>query len=365
MMKRVLFLSVAISSSLSLTLLAAPAGTFPVDPVELVRGREVPGDPQITTDHYRFRYQFASEENREEFLRSPSLYEIQLGGACGRMGPLSGTGRPDIYAVHKNRIYIFASVSCKETFEKDPISVLDSPDPKPEGSTEAKKKGRELIERVVAAMGGENAIDQAKNYQVQLEQTVESAGRKYENKETLTIAYPDRVRSDSQWNESRYSLVLVDDEAWSESANDMYMLHPQQRDAMRRQYLGHDLLAILKARKDPGFAAVHQGHAEVPRDGKPATTERVAVHVNGVTNILAVEPETGRILAQAFRGQGPQMTYGTVQKYYADYAPHGDLVVPQRIVTEFAGQEVAPKARVTVRVNSELDAGTFKPAVPE
>lgn len=344
---------------------AAPAGTLAVDPVELVRGREVAGNPEITTDHYRFRYQFASQENRDEFLRSPSLYEIQLGGACGRMGPLSGTGRPDIYAVYKNRIFIFASVSCKETFEKDPIAVLEFPDPMPEGSPEAKKKGRDLLEKVFSAMGGEEAVDGARNYQFRLEQTVESAGRRYDNKETVTIAYPGRVRSDSQWSESRYSLVLVDDEAWSESPSDMYMLHPQQHEAMRRQYLGHDLLAVLKARKEPGFVAVHQGHAEVPRDGKPVVAERVAVHMNGVTNVLAIEPETGRILAQAYRGQGPNLSYGTVQKYFSDYADHDGLLLPQQVVTEFGGLQVAPKAKITVRANIELDPSTFVPAAPE
>lgn len=63
-------------------------GTLILDPVELVRGREVVGDEGILATHYRFAYLFASEKNKAEFERRPEKYEIQLGGACGRMGAL-------------------------------------------------------------------------------------------------------------------------------------------------------------------------------------------------------------------------------------------------------------------------------------
>ena len=96
-----------------------------LDPLELVAGNEVEGDPALTYDRNGFRYAFVSEENREEFHEEGGRYEIQLGGACGRMGPLSGTGDPDNFLVHDGKIYVFASDACRESFKKDPAKHVD------------------------------------------------------------------------------------------------------------------------------------------------------------------------------------------------------------------------------------------------
>ena len=64
------------------------------DPVELCGGREVAGAQRLSVDHGRYRYRFASAENRATFEAALSRYEVQLGGGCGHMGPLSGVGDP-------------------------------------------------------------------------------------------------------------------------------------------------------------------------------------------------------------------------------------------------------------------------------
>lgn len=96
--------------------LQAPAepllGFFPLDPVRLVRdGVEEDGELELATVHALWEYRFVSETTRAEFLAHPAKYEIQLGGACGRMGALAGTGNPHLHAVHEGRLYLFASDS--------------------------------------------------------------------------------------------------------------------------------------------------------------------------------------------------------------------------------------------------------------
>jgi hypothetical protein len=39
----------------------------------------------------------------------PERFAVQMGGGCGRMGPLSGSCSPERFAVHDGRIDIFAS----------------------------------------------------------------------------------------------------------------------------------------------------------------------------------------------------------------------------------------------------------------
>ena len=73
---------------------AAPAPALKgLDPVELGRGREVPGDPKLGVDRGTHHYVFQNEANKQAFLADPERLGIQWGGACGRMGPGSGSAR--------------------------------------------------------------------------------------------------------------------------------------------------------------------------------------------------------------------------------------------------------------------------------
>src|SRR5215510_10496247 len=149
---------------LSDTECADPGRTLQVDAVELVRGQEVAGDPAISTSRGRFWYQFANDANRAEFLSDPERYEIQFGGACARMGPLSGVGSTNIHAVHDGRIYIFASQQCRNGFLAAPDKLIEHDDPPLAASREAEQRGRALLELVVERMGGAARVDSVNTY---------------------------------------------------------------------------------------------------------------------------------------------------------------------------------------------------------
>ncbi|HXU08371.1 MAG TPA: hypothetical protein VN743_05190, partial [Blastocatellia bacterium] len=66
-----------------------------LDPVMLVQGKEVQGDLKISVTRGQFQYLFANAETKTTFEKDPARYEIQLEGACARMGaPV--TGNPDL-----------------------------------------------------------------------------------------------------------------------------------------------------------------------------------------------------------------------------------------------------------------------------
>ncbi len=130
-----------------------------LDPVALAQGREVAGREELELVDGLYRYRFENEASRASFRADRDRYAIQLGGGCGRMGPLSGLGSPDRFLVHEGRTYIFASDSCRSSFAKAPERYLEGDDTPPEGDTEARRRGAELIERAAKAVGGE-ALDQ-------------------------------------------------------------------------------------------------------------------------------------------------------------------------------------------------------------
>ncbi|MEP3113705.1 YHS domain-containing (seleno)protein [Nisaea sp.] len=79
------------------------------DPVTyLLNNRAERGDSDITAEHAGATYYFASEKNREEFLRDPRLYEPHYGGFCA-YGVAVGQkfdGDPEVFAIVEGKLYL-------------------------------------------------------------------------------------------------------------------------------------------------------------------------------------------------------------------------------------------------------------------
>src|SRR5262245_35424344 len=176
-----------------------------LDPVLLSQGKEAQGETNITVTRGQFRYMFANAANKATFEQDPTRYEIQLDGACARMGaPVSGT--PDLYTVYQDHIYIFGSAGCKKAFDAAPENYLEAPNATKTKVTlapEALKKGQALIEQAVSAMGGAARVDNLTGYQGKsLVQQHRQQGD-VEVKTNLTILFPDRIRFEQvmpDWN---------------------------------------------------------------------------------------------------------------------------------------------------------------------
>lgn len=93
-----------------------------LDPVLLTRGKEVPGSQRISANRKGYRYLFANADNSARFQHDLNRYEIQLNGRCAMMPAVQGD--PRLFAVYKERIYIFGSVMCRTAFVAGPEKYL-------------------------------------------------------------------------------------------------------------------------------------------------------------------------------------------------------------------------------------------------
>jgi len=94
------------------------------DPVLLAtQNVEKLGSAKLAVTRGDFTYQFTDAKTKAEFEKSPAKYEIQMGGACARMGGGSH-GNPGNYGVYEKKIYIFGTDDCREIFMKDPKSFI-------------------------------------------------------------------------------------------------------------------------------------------------------------------------------------------------------------------------------------------------
>lgn len=331
-----------------------------LDPVLLVGGKEAQGDEQFSVTRGRFRYLFAGAETKAAFEKEPGRYEIQLGGACARMGP-TVRGNPDLFLVHEGRIYIFGSEDCVKAFKAKPESFLDTGGAEPAASVsaDARKRGRALVEKAVEAAGGAARLDGLVSYQ-----EMGTAGARQGApgiKTALLMLFPNKTRLEQTYQFGTVATVLAPGVGFYVTPRGAGDLLDVQRDAYEDQFM-RSPLSILRARRDAEFAAV--GAAKVG----DTTVEQVDAAVGRVRVRLGIEPTTGRILTLAYRGRGAGGTYGQIVRTFSDFRAAGGLTLPFQTNGVFDG-EADPTQTKTVEsivVNADVAPALFerpKPAV--
>ena len=342
--------------SLALVLSGSGDRTMKLDVVELVRGSEVAGVEEYALRHAGHRYLFASEESLRAFAARPWRYEVQLGGACARMGPLSGLGSTEILAVHEGRVFLFASEACREGFLKDPERVLERDDPVPESNPETLRRGRELIEGAVRAMGGAERVDGVHSLRLRWEGTVEAGGREYRRKRRVAIVFPGSFRVDSAWDDEDHAHVVAAGSGFFDDAGEARNMHEQQIAAAVKQ-LRREPLVILRARDRDGFVAVASGHGTVGE--RPV--ELVTAAFEGATATLEIDAENGRMLGLTYRGRGPDRHFGTLHRTFSDFREVGGLELPATFAVRFDGEDLPDEGLTwtSIEVDVEIPADRF------
>ena len=314
-----------------------------LDPVMLVQGKEVQGDMKYKVTRGQFQYLFANAENKATFEKDPSRYEIQLDGSCARMGA-PATGNPDLYLVHNGRIYIFGGEECQTAFKAAPEKYLEVPAPKSPPTSEMIKRGQELIAKAVTALGGASKLDQLSSFQ-----RTDVRGNQIRN--VLTLAFPDVVRQEAVRQNFTLVSVITPAESFVVVNKASRPMPAANRTAIQKD-LYHDLVVLLRARTQPDFKAWLAGDS----------AERVDIELPGFATTLGIDPGTGRVVNQSYRGRGPGGVLGQIVIDYSDFRTVEGLSLPFKTTATFDGQPF-PALSTTVEVitiNSQIDPSSFK-----
>ena len=313
-----------------------------LDPVMLSQGKEVQGDMKYKVTRGKFQYIFASAENKATFEKDPSRYEIQLDGHCARMGAPTG-GNPDLYYVHNGRIYIFGSEECQTLFKATPEKYLETPPaPKSPPTAEMIKRGQELIAKAVEALGAGSKLDQLRSFQ-----RTELRGNQVKN--ILTIAFPDSLRLETVRPNFTLVSVITPAESFFMANNRTRPMAEENRAAINKD-LNHDPVFLLRARTQPEFKAWL------------SSDDSVDVELSGFTTTLGIDPGTGRVVSQTYRGRGPGGVVGQIVINYSDFRTVEGLSLPFKMTATFDGQPF-PALSATIEavtVNSQIDPIMFK-----
>jgi YHS domain-containing protein len=323
------------------------------DPVALIDGKEQPGDEKIELTHGLFRYRFTTEANKKLFQSKPEEYGIQLGGACGRMGPFSGNGSPGRYFVHNRRIYVFASESCRNSFKLDPVGHIELPNPVPEGTDVQKRRGAELVELALKGFGGANKVDGLRSLEARSTWVYGQGKNETVAKHNVFWSAPDLFRVEDVFN-STYGFTLNGKKGIQIEGKKHWPLAPSLRDVARRQMLRQPLV-VLTQRKQPGFIAIARGKETL--DG--VAVELVDVALDGATSTWYLDSNTGRILEVAYEAQRTKNGLNVVK--YSDFRHVDGLMVPFASTESFNGKVVNdPVKKVdSYIINAEIKKERF------
>jgi YHS domain-containing protein len=331
-------ISAQVSSASSETVISLEG----LDPVMLSQGKEVQGDMKFKVTRGRFQYLFANEENKAAFEKDPSRYEIQLDGHCARMGAPT-SGNPDLYLVHNGRIYIFGSEECQTLFKAAPEKYLEVPAPaKSPPSAEMIKRGQELIAKAVESFGGGSKLDQLRSLQ-------KTEVRGNQVKTNLVLAFPDSVRQETIRPNFTLTSVITPSESFVQVNNRATPMPETNRMAVFKE-LKHELIVLLRARTQPEFKAWLASGADVD------------IELAGFTTTLGIDPGTGHVISQTYRGRGPGGVVGQIVINYSDYRSVEGLSLPFKTTATFDGQPF-PALSATVEaitVNGQIDPSSFK-----
>ncbi len=116
-----IILVAAVASGVLMVPLLAAAESKPVvlkglDPVALVKGKEVAGSKSIFIDYKKFRYLFTSDADKSTFSHDPDRYAVQRNGECVMMAGMPGD--PNLYLVNNGKLYLAGSDSCLAQMKK-------------------------------------------------------------------------------------------------------------------------------------------------------------------------------------------------------------------------------------------------------
>jgi YHS domain-containing protein len=84
-------------------------------------GKPVPGNPAIKAAYEGAKYRFASEANRDVFLKNPARYAPAYSGFCSAGAPyaLKAAISANVFAIHRDRLYLFGSERSKRGWMLD------------------------------------------------------------------------------------------------------------------------------------------------------------------------------------------------------------------------------------------------------
>lgn len=240
------------------------------------------------------------------------------------------------------------------------VREIDVTIPEPEveaaEATEASlAKGRELIAKAVEGIGGADRLARLSTYRSIMSAEVITPQGSMAMKAQAVIALPDRMRWEVTLPFGTMVQVLNGDGSFGQGPRGSGPLPAAQREQLAKT-LRRLAPVLLKHRDDEGFQAVASGSGEV--DG--TAVETVQVEIADDVSTLGIDPETGHILSQTYRGSNFMGAPGELEQRFSDFREVDGLILPHASETTFNGEPMLKGTVDSTELDSTIEDSEFE-----
>ncbi len=287
------------------------------------------------------RYRQGIEAVGEEQVKAAAAKHIRLDEmAILVVGPAEGSDKP------------------LEDFGTVKVVDISIPEPKVAAvqiDAAGRKRGAELVAKIVEAIGGADRLDRLSNLRTEGSVTAFGPQGEMELAINSTVVFPDRMASEVTLPFGKITQVVDGGKAFVLTPQGAQNLPDSQaKDLLER--LQREPLYLLKQRGAEGFQAAVTGQSEV----EGTQVELLYIELAGAGTTLGVDPATGTILSRSYQGANQAGAPGEIFETRSDFRPIDGLVLPFTTTTTFEGEPMTKSSTSNIELDVEVDESLFQ-----
>jgi zinc protease len=276
--------------------------------------------------------------------------------------------------LHKDQLAVLVVGNSKE-FDK-PLSSLgtvkdiDITIPPPAGvkqaetekPTQSNAEGKQLAEKVIAAMGGEAKFAAIKSVKTESIQTRKTPQGDISMQMQATIVYPDRLHADINTPQGTITVVATPDSGFMTMGSMGTRSMPAQQKNETLEQLKRDPIFIAAHWRDPDVFFQAGGTEKVGN----IEARIVDVNAAGAAIRWYVNPADGHILKETYQTIGPSGGPAQGETVMENWKPISGLTLPLLRKNSQNGEQTSQVEYKTIEINPAIDSKLFeKPAEKE
>lgn len=223
----------------------------------------------------------------------------------------------------------------------------------PATPTATTPEAKAVMAKVIEGMGGEAKVQSIKSMRETATSTIKTPQGEMQMKAESTIVYPDRVHTTLTTPMGPMQMVFSPSAAFMSMGGQVRDIPASQRGEATNS-MKRDLVNLAQHVNDPKYAFALAGTEKVGT----VDAQILDVNADGAATKLYVDPQTGHVLRQTYKGmsqQGPaQMTVD-----FADWKAVDGLTLPQQKTTMANGQQVSSEKIESQQINPQVDPKLF------
>jgi len=216
-------------------------------------------------------------------------------------------------------------------------------------------EGKELMAKVVTAMGGEAKVASVHSLQEKMTQTMQGPAGDVTLQVEATIVFPDRVRASIKQGEQTMTIVSTPDSAFMVAPGSVVEDLPASQREELLQQLKRDPLFVAQHVSDPHFVFAAGASVKIG----DVDARLLNVSADGTAVQYYVEPGSGRILRESYSAVGSSGPFQG-ETDLSDWKTVDGLTLPAKHVNKQNGKVSSTVDVLELQLNPPIDGKLFE-----